>query len=498
MKGKWNATKVGVLVMVALIATWAVYRFVDERGDASKGYRVWTLFDDAQGLVPKSRVVVAGIPVGSIERIRLWGSRARVDIRINKDVPLYRDARVSKQNASILGESMLVLYPGTVGQPRLQDGERIHNAQQSAGTGEILENVNETVKSVRQVAAQFERAFGNDEAGDRMSKALRDLSEALEGVNHMIAENRASVTNTIHTIENTTADASPKISRILENVERATTDIKEIIGQRREGEKAPDEKTGGTVGDTVASVNRASEKLEEVLKDVKQVTGRTARGEGTIGRLTHDEALIDEVQGVAEGVGEIVGGIARLQTIVGLRSEYNFLANTFKSYVELRLQPREDRYYLIQLVDDPRGVTDNIQTTVRTSPPPADTPPFYQETRTVTRNSFRFSLMFAKRIHFATFRFGILESTGGIGTDLHFLNDDLELNIDFFAFGEQVFPRLRARLAYEVVKRFWILGGVDDALNKNVDFFLGGQLRFNDEDLKSILPFAGGAMRTGG
>ena len=34
-----------------------------------------------------------------------------------------------------------------------------------------------------------------------------------------------------------------------------------------------------------------------------------------------------------------MGGIGRLQTVVGLRTDYNFLANTVKTYVELRLQP---------------------------------------------------------------------------------------------------------------------------------------------------------------
>jgi hypothetical protein len=33
---------------------------------------------------------------------------------------------------------------------------------------------------------------------------------------------------------------------------------------------------------------------------------------------------------------------------------------------------------------------------------------------------------------------------------------------------------------------------VDDALNGTRDVFLGLMLRFNDDDLKGILPFAGG------
>ena len=113
----------------------------------------------------------------------------------------------------------------------------------------------------------------------------------------------------------------------------------------------------------------------------------------------------------------------------------------------------------------------------------------YEETISETNDAFRFTLQFAKRVHFATFRFGILESTGGLGLDFHLLNDHLEINTDAFALGEQKYARLRIALAYEVLQRLWIVGGMDDMLNESRDFFLGAQLRFNDEDLKSILPF---------
>jgi phospholipid/cholesterol/gamma-HCH transport system substrate-binding protein len=217
------------------------------------------------------------------------------------------------------------------------------------------------------------------------------------------------------------------------------------------------------------------------------------RGEGTLGRLSKDETLINEVQGVAEGVNEYVGNITRLQTIVGLRSDYNFLANTIKSYVELRLQPREDKYYVIELVDDPRGLTNITQTDVDTTNPTQ--PSHYRTITTTTTDAFRFSLQFAKRMGPFTGRFGVKESTGGIGLDLHLLSDRFQFTQDLFGFGESIQPRYRFYLAYEFIKRLWLLGGVDYVFDPNQrDYFLGLQLRFNDEDLKTILPFAGGSV----
>jgi phospholipid/cholesterol/gamma-HCH transport system substrate-binding protein len=73
--------------------------------------------------------------------------------------------------------------------------------------------------------------------------------------------------------------------------------------------------------------------------------------------------------------------------------------------------------------------------------------------------------------------------------DFYFLKDRLWISNDVFAIGEQKYARYRVFLAYEVLQRLWITGGIDDAFNESRDFFLGAELRFNDEDLKTILPF---------
>jgi phospholipid/cholesterol/gamma-HCH transport system substrate-binding protein len=484
MNDKVKAATVGLFVLVGFLATWGIYRCVDESVSGGEGYTVWALFQDAQGLVPKSRVLIAGISIGRIERIALatpkdletykkryprglsvqpgTHSYARIDIEIQGDLKIYRDAHIAKRFTSLLGEAILVVDPGRAPGSPLRSGDPILFVEEGTSTDalmtgarEVLEKVSLIADNVRAVSSQLERAFGTDVAGQRMESALKNLAQALEVANRTIAQNEQVIAHTLQNVEHVTEAGGPKLIAVLDNMQSATQDIRRILHNNSESL----ERGVGEIPEAIASIHRASERLEVVLEDIHKTTDRTARGEGTVGRLTSDETLIDEVEGVAEGIGSVVGGIARLQTLIELRSEFNLYANTFKSYVSLRIQPREDRYYLIQLVNDPRGLTDFTQTTVRTSPPKAGDPELYQETRIVTRDSFRFSLMFAKRIYFATFRFGILESTGGMGTDLHLFDDNLEITADLFAIGERTYPRLRARLAYQVSKRSGFSGG---------------------------------------
>ena len=88
------------------------------------------------------------------------------------------------------------------------------------------------------------------------------------------------------------------------------------------------------------------------------------------------------------------------------------------------------------------------------------------------------------------------------GLDLHLASDRLVLSVDLFDTLFSTYPRLQGRASLAVVGRtLYVVGGVDDILNSRahsitgggLDFFLGGQLLFNDEDLKSLLLFGGGA-----
>ncbi|MBP7684516.1 MAG: MCE family protein, partial [Deltaproteobacteria bacterium] len=130
MNDTWKAARVGLMVVIGTFVAIAVYRYVDERSGENEGYTVYALFDDVQGLIPKSRVLIAGISVGYIDTIRLEGNRARVDIVMDEGIELHEDARVAMRSASLLGEKLLVIYPGSVTEPLIPDGGQILLAQE--------------------------------------------------------------------------------------------------------------------------------------------------------------------------------------------------------------------------------------------------------------------------------------------------------------------------------------------------------------------------------
>lgn len=489
-----RAAKVGLMTVGLAGALYGGYRFVSRDTGTSGGYRVHAYLPDVTGIAPRSRVMTSGIQVGYIERLSLEKGKARVDIKMRPEFPLYDDAAIGRRATSLIGESIIILAPGTEGKARIPDDGEVRRYIEEPDIQALQAQVSDILKDVKTVTGTLRNTVGSDRGQDQIEKILKNLAEVTETLNETVKENRAGVTQVINNVNAITGGSKPQIQEILANVRQVTEDVRRMTAAAPDpGKPGAADAKPGELRSVMERVNRASASLESTLAHADAVAARLDKGEGTLGKLTRDETLINEVEGVVEDVGELVGGIGRVQTVVGLRADYNFLANTIKSYVELRLQPTEDKYYLIELINDPRGKTSVEQVDVDTTNP--NSPAHYRETRTTTTNAFRFSFQFAKRIGPITGRFGIKESTGGIGLDLHLLSDRFELRQDLFGFGEELSPRWRVVVAYEFIRKLWLLGGVDDILNSDRrDYFVGLQLRFTDHDLKSILPFASGAL----
>lgn len=480
-----RGARVGLFAIACASAGYGLWRYISPSTSAAGGYTVHAYLSDATGLATYSRVMVAGIPIGNVEAIKLEKGKARVDIRVKPEIQLFQDASLAKRSSSLLGEFIIVVGPGSEDRTPLRNGDEITTVTEPISTDALIKDLSEIAARVKTVVDSLAKTVGSDQGRDDIAATLKNLSEVTDQLNKTIRENRESIRRIVLNVENISGKSQPQIAEILDNVKVVTREVRTLVTDQHGDQPG----AAGSLRQTVERVNRATIDLQSALQHVDSVAARIDRGEGTVGRLTKDETLINEVENVVEGVGDLVGGISRTQTAIGLRNDYNFQANTIKSYVELRLQPREDKYYLIELVNDPRGRTTFEQTDVDTTN--FTLPAHYREIRTTTTNAFRFSFQFARRIGPFTGRFGLKESTGGIGLDTHLLQNRFEIQQDLFGFGEQQSARWRFALSYEFIRRLWLISGVDDIFSADRrNYFMGLQLRFLDEDLKSIMPFA--------
>ncbi len=510
MRRSWASLTVGALVLVVAAISYFLIRSTSERGAGSRGVQVWALFHDASGLFEKSRVQTAGIAIGEIAGRELdpQTARAKITIRMHPGITLWENAVVSKKSASLLGEYYLEIDPGSEfaevgGQRRemrkLQDGDQIKNVREPVAMGEIMDNVGALLPILHDILEDVRKLT---------SGTIRDIAE---NINNLIESNSDVLERLLNrmdviaaNVEGITTSEASDVKQSIKNVRDITESIKSLVGTTQGQVAGVGNKTQGSIDRLQTTLDN----LDKSMRNIESITERIDKGEGTIGHVVNDDTIARNVEDITENAGTFIRGLTKLQTIVGLRTEYNVLASTVKNYLSITLMPRPDKFYLIELIEDPRGYSNTVTTATQSS-----RDQFVTATTVTTTDQLRFSLMFGKRVGPVAGRFGIKESTGGIGGDVFMLDDQLTLSVDVFNFAASnvnQYPRVKTSLSWDVWNRmFYVVAGADDILNfKGIsnntgrgsagagggfDFFLGAQLVFNDEDLKSLLLFGGGS-----
>jgi phospholipid/cholesterol/gamma-HCH transport system substrate-binding protein len=512
VKGLSSAIKVGLLVIVVIGLSYGTFKAVSEQASGSEGYRLWGRFHDAGGLVDKSRVVIAGLDIGQIIDRKLDGKFARVTVRVRKETQIWSNAAVYKKSSSLLGEFYLEIDPGTpqsandkgeiVDNHLLRDGDEIPTVMEATSVNDlvtqvskIVPHVDEVLLEVRDLAADARRIVNGPVASiaDNVDRAVAEDKELVKSIlqraDH-IADNVDAITTT----------GRPQVNRILHNVD----DL--VVTTKREVQE-----TGEDLRAKLDRLDRSIDSLQDTLGNAADVSKKiNSPDQGTLGKLVNDPTIADNVEQITDDVRGFTQGLFGLQTIVGLRVDYNLAEALARAYFSVEIYTRPDKFFLFELVSDPRGDLDTNyfvapdQTLVRA--------------QTIHSPGVKFSLMYGKKFDIWSVRMGFKDSTGGFGVDLDPWKDNrLKLSLDVFQFTFDEWPRVRLTLAYRFFKYLYVVGGVDDLLNdsKRVplggnditgalpkdyfigrDPFLGMMIRFSDEDLKSLL-FAGGSALIG-
>lgn len=497
MKALFTPFKVGLVVVGAFMAF--LYMYGQVKGgieDDKAGYRVSAIFRDVSGLAPKSRVVIAGINVGQIDQIELAGDQARVWIKVN--IPLKSDARIARRSAGLLGEFYIQLTPGYTGTP-LKDGDEIKNVDYDTEMSDVINEVKAITSNVSEITASLNRVVSGVDGEQRLVDTLNAVRDTAQEINRTVQTNTPKIDAMLDNVLHATANAEQftrEFQRdarfVLSDARKVSSDaaaitqsVRDIIGKNRPGVEGSFEGVNGAV----ARLQGALDKLDGTLDKTRSIATKIDDGKGTLGRLVNDDRLVNSVNDLVTETSGFVRRITRLQVGVGLQAEWYFKQSAAKTYLELRLQPRPDKFYSFQLIDDPRGRTNFVRRVISSSD--SETDPLVSEQITTTEDQFKLSLQFAKRMWFAQGRVGIIESTGGIGVDFLFLDDDLEFNTDLFDLDGATNPRVRARAMYRFFSHIYISGGIDDILNDDLrDWFIGAGVRFTDDDLIAILATA--------
>lgn len=528
--------RVAILFLLLTVGSYLVWKNLGQNPAGEDNYTLYAKFRDASGLPKGSKVVVAGLPKGEVIGLEIEGRYARVTFKLDEMITVWTSGVVIKKARSLLGDNYLEIDPGDEFK-QAPDGTRqsftklgpdcVGYREADRRKSDICRQIPNVVEATTpdQLMHRMEQTLPNV---DRVLESVRDLSEDVRRivngplqsvatrVDGLVQREAGTVADIIERadrsmqrIEQITIDlraitkgADPRIERILKNLDDASGEAKDLVATAK-----------SELTQTGEALRGKLDKLDGVIDNTESITRKIDEDRGTLGRLVNDPAIADNVEQITDDAKGFLGTLFGLKAYVGLRSEFNVMARLARHYVSIELHTRPDKYYLIELEKGPRGAYPDVSLTFD---PTVD--PNNWIRKTVIEDKIRFTFQFAKRFSWLTLRYGIKESTGGVGADADFnwYDRNLKLSMDVFDASFDQYPRLKVTAAFEVFRHVYLLGGIDEALNApdeftivtgdsdvpiqfdkfrfGRDYFAGAMLRFNDEDLAALLTVGGSAI----
>jgi phospholipid/cholesterol/gamma-HCH transport system substrate-binding protein len=213
---------------------------------------VQVVFDDVGTLAIGDKVTVSGVSKGKVDDLLLTASGVRVELQLNRDVNLRRDATIVIKNMGLMGERFVAINPGRdtlafdytevvaglydTGLPEVMGlmGEMIqelHNLvvsfKQTVGSDSSLASFNRTFDNLESVSASLVGYMDRNEK--RLDKTAENLVEASQRLNRVLADNADRVDSTLTRFDRSSARVE-KIVGVLDTLALSAREFADHLG----------------------------------------------------------------------------------------------------------------------------------------------------------------------------------------------------------------------------------------------------------------------------
>lgn len=543
-------THVGLVVIGALaLFFYMTMQLGVFRLDRHKYKQQTVYFNDISGLDKKSEVKIAGVKIGWVESIELVEDheyQAKAHIMILKKYILHTDAYAIVRQEGLLGTKYLEIIPGDPYLPQLLAGQALSKPGRApASVDEILHKVQSIATNVEDVTFSLREVIGGDRGRDELKLTMEHLNRAAERIadftemlDRTLSHNEDTINVILSDIRDIARDMKDTVPNLGNNLSRLSNKLetdflpsfKNSIEKVSEVFDRDFHSITYQLEHTTNALESAAIEAQNGFRNITSIAEKIDEGKGLIGKLVNeDEAYFDLKQAVG-GLKNYFAKVDNLSIVIDSHGEYMYRpAETYryqdtKGYLDVRIHPTDDHFYIFQLVGSQKGslsrreliknwydeqnrqilASDIFDFTFK------DTPPNTRETNKIflpeligrietierTFDKFKYGAQIGKIFKNFAVRIGLFESTVGMGFDI-----EIPFGTDKFRWvtSAEIFDfRGRDRINDQnphvkwinrvfILRNIYMAFGADDFVSRNnANGFFGMGLRFSDDDLKFL------------
>ncbi|MGE0452037.1 MAG: MlaD family protein [Vicinamibacteria bacterium] len=271
-KTRDQALWVGLFIIAAIVLTMGLLFTMTDAALFRGRYIVSTRVPDAGGIRRGDPVQMRGVNIGRVMGFTIDKQGVTLRLEIEGEYPVPKDSKVQLKSAGLLGGMVADVEPGSATE-MLRYGDTVAGAAEEPMMSATQRLMDEASGAISRVDTLL-----NDKLVADVQAGSAELHSLLKSLSATVKEQRQELL----ALETSLKKNSQGLERITSGpeLERAVKRLDAISARADE---------------VAASMGRSSKSLEELL-------GRLERGEGTLGKLSKDEALYKDLDGAAKSI----------------------------------------------------------------------------------------------------------------------------------------------------------------------------------------------------
>lgn len=274
-----NETKVGVLVVVAIVLLILGFNLLKGNNIFSSDTTLYAVYDNVDGLAPSNPIILNGLQVGSVGALNIMDQQAGeilVELTIKKDIEIPSNSVAVIKSDGLLGGKGIKLQFGDAN-TYLQSEDTIRSA---VGSGikeklvskidPITNQVNTTLANLDSVLVAFHSIL-NVKTQENLQNSIKSLSETMQNFSQT-SSNLSNLVNGLDEFMGNLNEQNQHINQIIANTEETTASLASAD-------------IPGTIEDLDVAVNNLNGILEKINS-----------GKGSLGALLNNEHLYKNIE----------------------------------------------------------------------------------------------------------------------------------------------------------------------------------------------------------
>jgi len=307
--------KVGLFALIAVsIFSMILFFLSGEQSYFEKSYTVKTSFKNTAGLIKGAAVRLSGVRIGAVTYLGFAtdpvGDKViNVTMLINKNGMgrLNPDAKATIKTEGLLGDKFIEILPGK--EPPLtvlpdtlsiESQTPIEFASIIGQSGDLMTNVISISESLDKIV----KGIGEGKNLENINQTIASVkasSEALQKNMEAVAKGNGILHTMIYGPKDKSGEKLDE--NTLVKLNKTVTKLDKLLNQVNEGDGALhalvyDEKLTGEVDTTLSNLSVASGELQETMANFNEISEMLRGGEGTLGALIIDPSVYDNLKGI--------------------------------------------------------------------------------------------------------------------------------------------------------------------------------------------------------